>query len=126
MMLRTILKSKIHKATVTEANVDYEGSITIDKDIMEAAALLEYEHVHVLSLSSGERLETYAICGRPGSGQICMNGAAAKVIAKGEKVIVLSFVQIGDDEARVLVPKTIILNDKNEVVAVKEKESGAR
>lgn len=126
MMLRTILKSKIHKATVTEANVDYEGSITIDKDIMEAAALLEYEHVHVLSLSSGERLETYAICGRPGSGQICMNGAAAKVIAKGEKVIVLSFVQIGDDEARVLVPKTIILNDKNEVVAVKEEESGAR
>lgn len=126
MMLRTILKSKIHKATVTEANVDYEGSITIDKDIMEAAALLEYEHVHVLSLSSGERLETYAICGRPGSGQICMNGAAAKVIAKGEKVIVLSFVQIGDDEARVLVPKAIILNDKNEVVAVKEEESGAR
>ncbi|MCK4267775.1 MAG: aspartate 1-decarboxylase, partial [Actinomycetia bacterium] len=117
-MLRTILKSKIHKATVTEANVDYEGSITIDKDIMEAAALLEYEHVHVLSLSSGERLETYAICGRPGSGQICMNGAAAKVIAKGEKVIVLSFAQIGEDEARTLVPKAIMLNDKNEVVAV--------
>ena len=126
MMLRTILKSKIHKATVTEANVDYEGSITIDKDIMEAAALLEYEHVHVLSLSSGERLETYAICGRPGSGQICMNGAAAKVIAKGEKVIVLSFAQIGEDEARTLVPKAIMLNDKNEVVAVKEEESGAR
>ena len=123
-MLRTILKSKIHKATVTEANVDYEGSITIDKDIMEAAALLEYEHVHVLSLSSGERLETYAICGRPGSGQICMNGAAAKVIAKGEKVIVLSFVQIGEDEARTLVPKAIMLNDKNEVVAVKKEESG--
>lgn len=126
MMLRTILKSKIHKATVTEASVDYEGSITIDKDIMEAAALLEYEHVHVLSLSSGERLETYAICGRPGSGQICMNGAAAKVIAKGEKVIVLSFAQIGEDEARTLVPKAIMLNDKNEVVAVKEEESGAR
>lgn len=126
MMLRTILKSKIHKATVTEANVDYEGSITIDKDIMEAAALLEYEHVHVLSLSSGERLETYAICGRPGTGQICMNGAAAKVIAKGEKVIVLSFAQIGEDEARTLVPKAIMLNDKNEVVAVKEEESGAR
>ncbi len=126
MMLRTILKSKIHKATVTEANVDYEGSITIDKDIMEAAGLLEYEHVHVLSLSSGERLETYAICGRPGSGQICMNGAAAKVIAKGEKVIVLSFAQIGEDEARTLVPKAIMLNDKNEVVAVKEEESGAR
>ena len=126
MMLRTILKSKIHKATVTEANVDYEGSITIDKDIMEAAALLEYEHVHVLSLSSGERLETYAICGRPGTGQICMNGAAAKVIAKGEKVIVLSFAQIGEDEARTLVPKVIMLNDKNEVVAVKEEESGAR
>ncbi len=126
MMLRTILKSKIHKATVTEANVDYEGSITIDKDIMEAAALLEYEHVHVLSLSSGERLETYAICGRPGSGQICMNGPAAKVIAKGEKVIVLSFAQIGEDEARTLVPKVIMLNDKNEVVAVKEEESGAR
>ena len=125
-MLRTILMSKIHKATVTEANVDYEGSITIDKDIMEAAALLEYEHVHVLSLSSGERLETYAICGRPGSGQICMNGAAAKVIAKGEKVIVLSFAQIGEDEARTLVPKVIMLNDKNEVVAVKEEESGAR
>ena len=121
MIYRTMLKSKIHRATVTDANVDYPGSITIDPEIMKAADILEHEKVHVLGLSRGSRLQTYAIEGEAGSGQICVNGAAAKLVAKGEKVIILSYAQVPDEAAAAYKSKVVLVNEKNEVTALKEK-----
>src|SRR3990172_8032113 len=120
MILRTMLKSKIHRAVVTEANVDYPGSITIDREIMEAADILEHEKVHVLSLSTGNRLETYAIEGEAGSGRVCINGAAAKLVAKGEKIIILSYAQVANEAAATYISKVVLVNEKNEVRAVNE------
>ena len=99
-MMRTMLKSKIHRATVTEANVEYEGSITIDPDLIEAADLLPYEQVDVLDITNGARLSTYVIEGERGSGEICINGAAAHRIKPGDTVIIASYVQVEDHEAR--------------------------
>ncbi len=121
MILRTLLKSKIHRAVVTEANIDYEGSITIDKEIMDAVDIVENEHVHVLSLSSGARLETYAIGGRRGSAEICVNGAAAKLISKGETIIIVSYAQVPDDEKESFSPKVVVMDEKNRMVEIKEK-----
>lgn len=116
MILRTMLKSKIHRATVTEANVNYTGSITIDEKLLEAAGILEHEKVHVLSLTSGNRLQTYAIAGKAGSKEVCVNGAAAKLIAKGEKIIILTYVQVDDESAADLKP-TVVLLDRNNNIA---------
>ncbi len=99
-MKRTMLKSKIHRATVTEANIDYEGSITIDRDLMRAADLLPYEQVDVLDITNGSRLQTYVIEGDSGSGEICINGAAAHLVKPHDKVIICSYVQVDEDEAR--------------------------
>jgi len=113
MIFRTMLKSKIHRATVTDANVDYPGSISIDAEIMAAADILEYEKVHVLSLTSGNRLETYAISGETGSGQICVNGAAARLVAKGERVIILTYAQVDETTAADYRPKVILIDEDN-------------
>lgn len=99
-MMRTMLKSKIHRATVTEANVEYEGSITIDRDLMQAADMLPYEQVDVLDVTNGSRLTTYVIEGEAGSGEICINGAAAHLIKPHDKVIICSYIQMEDAEAR--------------------------
>lgn len=99
-MLRTMLKSKIHRATVTEANLEYEGSITIDETLMEAADLVPYERVDVWDCTNGSRLSTYVIPGEAGSGEICINGAAAHLIKPMDVVIIASFVQMTDEEAR--------------------------
>lgn len=115
-MLRTMMKGKIHRATVTEANVDYMGSITIDRDLMEAADILPYELVHVVDVTNGARLETYAIEGEPGSGQICINGAAARLINKGDLVIIISYCQVEDEEARRLVPRQIKVDSQNRIL----------
>ena len=114
--MRTMLKGKIHRATVTEANVDYEGSITIDRELMEAADILPYEQVHVLDVDNGARLVTYTIEGERGSGVICMNGAAAKLVHKGDKVIIISYCTVSDFEARSLVPKLVYVNSQNAIV----------
>jgi len=114
-MLICILKSKIHRATVTDARVDYMGSITIDSDLMRHAMMLPYEKVLVVSLNSGERLETYVIEGEKNSGEICLNGAAARRILKGEKIIILSFVHISQKEAVDYRPKIVYVNSKNEI-----------
>ena len=98
-MFRTMLKSKIHRATVTEANIDYEGSITIDSDLMDAADMIPYEQVDVWDCTNGNRLTTYAIRGEPGSGEICINGAAAHLIKPLDVVIISSFVQMTEEEA---------------------------
>ncbi|MDR1331721.1 MAG: aspartate 1-decarboxylase [Tannerella sp.] len=102
-----VLKSKIHRVTVTDANLNYIGSITIDADLMEAANLIEYEKVHVLNNNNGERFETYVIRGGRGSGTICLNGAAARRVQPGDVVIILSYAQIDSEEARTFRPAVV-------------------
>ena len=106
--MRTMLKGKIHRATVTEADIDYEGSITIDRTLMEAADILPYEMVHVLDVTNGARLETYAIEGGPG--QICINGAAARLITKGDTVIIIAYHLVKEEEAKHCKPKLVSVN----------------
>ena len=112
-MKRTMLKSKIHRATVTEANLDYMGSITIDSELMAAADMLPYEKVDVLDITNGARLQTYAIEGEPGSGEICINGAAAHLVKPHDLVIILSYVEVDDAEARSWTGQTILVDEKN-------------
>jgi aspartate 1-decarboxylase len=111
-MFIEVIKSKIHKVTITGANLHYIGSITIDEDLMDAAKLLENEKVHVLDLNNGERLETYVIKGKRGSGEICLNGAAARKVIIGDIIIIMSFALIDFQEAKSFVP-TIIFPDTN-------------
>jgi aspartate 1-decarboxylase len=114
--MRTMLKSKIHRATVTEANIQYEGSITLDKDLMEAADILPFEQVHVLDIDNGSRLETYVIEGERGSGVICINGAAARLVSAGDKVIIISYQTISEADALNLVPKLVYVDSQNAIV----------
>jgi aspartate 1-decarboxylase len=111
-MFIEVLKSKIHKATVTEANLHYVGSATIDEDLMDAADLLEHEKVHVLNLNNGERIETYVIKGTRGSGEICINGAAARKFIAGDVIIIMSFVFMEHEQAKTYKP-TIVFPDSN-------------
>ena len=115
--MRAMLKSKIHRAHVTQVNIDYEGSITIDKKLMDEADILPYEQVHVLNINNGARFTTYAIEGE--SGEICLNGAAARLVAKGDTVIILTYCQVEEDEARNFMPKLVYVNDKNIITNVK-------
>lgn len=111
-MLIEVLKSKIHKVTVTEANLNYIGSVSIDEDLMEASNVIENEKVHVLNLSNGERLETYVIKGKRGSGQICLNGPAARKVMVGDVVLIMSYAVMDFQEAKTFRP-TIIFPDTN-------------
>lgn len=113
-MLRTILKSKIHRARVTESNLHYEGSITIDEKLMKAADIFEYEKVEVLNVNNGHRIETYAIKGKPGSGIICMNGPAARAACVGDHVIIVSYA-ILESAASKIKPKIIKVNERNRI-----------
>jgi len=117
-MLRTICKSKIHGATVTEANIAYTGSLTLDADLMKAADLLAYEQVHVLDIDNGARLITYCIEGPPGSGTVCVNGAAARSVVAGDKIIVISYGQMTPDECDGFSPKIIIVDKSNQISRV--------
>ena len=114
--MRTMLKSKIHRATVTDGNIDYEGSITIDTRLMEAADMLPYEQVQVLNINNGARFSTYIIEGEPGSGDICLNGAAARLAVKGDLVIILTYTDMPDEEARNYKPKIVLVDEKNQPV----------
>ena len=114
-MLRTILKSKIHRALVTEANLYYEGSITIDAELMKEADILEHEKVEVLNLNNGHRLETYAIKGKAGSGVICLNGPAARGACKGDTVVILTYVSVEDEEAKTIKQKIVKVDGKNRI-----------
>jgi aspartate 1-decarboxylase len=107
-----VLKSKIHMVSITEANLYYIGSVTIDEDLMDAANLIENEKVHVLNLNNGERLETYVIKGRRGSGEICLNGAAARKVIPGDIVIIMSFAMIEATEAKTFRPAIIFPDTK--------------
>ena len=114
-MLRTVLKSKIHRATVTEANLNYEGSITIDARLIQAADILEYEKVEVFNLNSGQRIETYVIKGKSGSGVVCLNGPAARGACPGDQVIVVSYVMLEDKFTKKIKPKVIKVNARNQI-----------
>lgn len=114
--MRTMLKSKIHRARVTDANLNYEGSITIDKSLMEAADILPYEKVAVLDVDNGARLETYAIEGESGSGQICINGAAARLVSQGDRVIILTYNTVTETEAHLWQPRLVFVDAQNAIV----------
>ncbi|GBD14473.1 Aspartate 1-decarboxylase [bacterium HR25] len=114
--MRTLLKSKVHRARVTDANLDYEGSITLDPLLMEAADIIPYEQVHVLDVTNGARLVTYAIPGRRGSGEVCINGAAAHLVRPGDIVIVLTYATVTEEEARRHRPNLIYVDEANRIV----------
>ena len=115
--MRVMLKSKIHRATVTDANLNYEGSITIDRNLMKAADIFPYEQVHVVDVNNGSRLVTYAIEGE--SGEICLNGAAARLVNKGDIVIILAYNNVLESELKDFHPTLVYVNSKNEVTAKK-------
>ena len=112
-MNRTMMKGKIHRATVTDANLAYEGSITLDPVLMELADILPHEQVHVYDVDNGNRLVTYAIEGRPGSGDVCLNGAAARLVSIGDRVIVVSYAEVEEAEARAWTPKVVRVDERN-------------
>jgi aspartate 1-decarboxylase len=114
-MLRTMCKSKIHRATVTGADLHYIGSITIDPDLMEAADLLEFEQVHVVDIDNGARFETYVIPGERGRGEICLNGAAARLVHPGDKVIIISYGQYDEREMQSYRPQFIFVDEENRI-----------
>jgi aspartate 1-decarboxylase len=115
--MRVMLKSKIHRATVTDCNVNYEGSISIDRRLMQAADILPYEQVHVLDVNNGNRLITYAIEGE--AGEICLNGAAAHLVKKGDLVIILTYTDVKEENARLHHPKLVYVDSKNHITAIK-------
>ena len=114
-MFRTILKSKIHRARVTETDLYYEGSVTIDAILLEKADILAHEKVEVLNLNNGRRLETYAIAGERNSGAICLNGPAARGACVGDKVIILSYAILDDKDAKIMKPKVITVDAQNRI-----------
>ena len=117
-MYITMLKSKLHRATVTQSDLNYVGSITIDKQLLDAAGLLEYEKVQIADINNGNRFETYIIAGESGSGCICLNGAAAKCVEIGDKIIIMAYAQMTPEEGKDHYPKVVFVNDKNEITEV--------
>jgi aspartate 1-decarboxylase len=115
-MRRTFFKSKIHRATVTQADLDYEGSVTIDEDLMDAAGIWNYEAIHIWNVTRGTRLQTYAIKGPRGSGTICVNGAAAHLNKPDDVVILATFAELEESEARTFVPKVVLVDRQNRIV----------
>jgi aspartate 1-decarboxylase len=116
MMFRTIYKSKIHGAVVTEANLEYVGSITIDKDLLDAADIVPNERVQIVNLNNGSRIETYVIAGKSGSGTICMNGGTARWAVVGDKILVISYAMMESKDAAAFKPKVIFVNEKNKIM----------
>ncbi len=116
--MRTMLKSKIHRAHVTETNINYEGSITIDKKLMKEADILPYEQVHGLNINNGARFTTYAIEGE--KGEICVNGAAARLVTKGDIILILSYCHVDDDEALNFIPKLVYVDANNAITETKQ------
>ncbi|PJZ01065.1 MULTISPECIES: aspartate 1-decarboxylase [Bacillus] len=114
-MYRTMMNGKLHRATVTEANLNYVGSITIDEDLIDAVGMLPNEKVQIVNNNNGARLETYIIPGERGSGVICLNGAAARLVQEGDKVIIISYKMMSDQEAASHEPKVAVLNDQNKI-----------
>lgn len=114
-MTLEMLKSKIHRATVTQSALDYIGSITVDETLMEVAGLTEYEKVEIADVDNGARFSTYVICGEANSGIICLNGAAARMVSTGDKVIIMSYAQMTPEEIKENPPKVVFVNDDNTI-----------
>lgn len=123
-MQRIMLKSKIHRATVTGADLHYEGSVTIDRDLMDAADIVSYEKVAVWNVTNGSRLETYAIEGERGSGVICLNGAAARLVAPKDLVIIASFVNMNNEAAIKHEPKLVFVDEQNRMLPTRTEDAG--
>ena len=124
-MMRTMMKSKIHRATVTQADLHYVGSCTVDQDLMDAADLLSGEQISIVDITNGARLETYAIPGQKGSGVIGINGAAAHLVHPGDLVILISYAQLDDAEARTFQPRVVHVNRDNRVIELDHDPAGA-
>jgi len=122
--MRTMLRGKIHRATVTGANVDYEGSATIDVDLLERADILPHEQVDVWNVSNGERFQTYAMAGPRGSGVVCINGAAAHRAAEGDIVIIAAFTELADADARTWQPRVVFVDEQNRPTALRAEQPG--
>jgi aspartate 1-decarboxylase len=118
----TMLKSKIHRAVVTQADLNYVGSITIDSELMKASGILEYEKVHIVDINNGNRFETYVIAGDAGSGVICLNGAAARCVQTGDLIIVMSYASMTPEEAAVHKPSVVFVDENNKIKKVFEYE----
>jgi len=118
-MFRTMFKSKIHRAVVTGANLNYMGSITIDRDLMDVADILPNEKVQVVNNNNGARFETYVIEGERGSGEICLNGAAARLVQPGDSVIIITYAVMSDEECRTFKPKMVFVDSQNKIVELK-------
>ncbi|MBO4493148.1 MAG: aspartate 1-decarboxylase [Ruminococcus sp.] len=118
----SMLKSKIHRAVITQAELNYVGSVTIDEKLMEAAGLYEYERVHIVNVNSGSRIETYVIAGERGSGVICLNGAAARSGQKGDSVIIMSYAAMYPEEIKSHRPKVVFVDEKNNIIRVADYE----
>ena len=116
--LRTVMNSKIHRATVTEADINYIGSITIDEELVEAANISEWEKIEVLNITNGSRLETYVILGERGSGEICINGAAAHLVNPGDLVILVTYKTIEEEKINQHLPTIIHVNGRNEIIDI--------
>ena len=114
-MTLEMLKAKIHRATVVQAELDYVGSITIDTDLLDAAGILEYEKVQIVDINNGARFETYTIAGESGSGMICLNGAAARCVSTGDKIIIMCYASLDENEAKTHKPKVVFVDDDNKI-----------
>ncbi len=121
-MLLNVLKSKIHRAVVVQAELNYVGSITIDEELMEAAGILEYEQVQIVDIDNGSRFETYVIAGDRGSGMICLNGAAARMVHAGDKVIIMCYAQMTPEEYKDNKPKVVFVDEKNKITRISNYE----
>ena len=113
-----VLKSKIHRVSVTQADLNYVGSITIDEDLMEASGILEYEKVQIVDVNNGQRVETYVIAGEAGSGMICLNGAAARNVSVGDKVIIMCYCRMSPEEVSANPPRVVFVDDDNKIARV--------
>ena len=114
-MILNMLKSKIHRATVTEANLNYVGIITIDRNLLKASGLIEYEKVQIVDINNGNRLESYIIGGKENSGVICLNGAPARLVNEGDKIIIMAYAQMDEKEAKSYKPTVVFVNDNNNI-----------
>ena len=123
-MLLTLLKAKLHRATVTEANLNYTGSITIDKDIIDQAGVFIHEKVQIVNNNNGARFETYVIEGKSGSGVLCLNGAAARLVQPGDKVIIMAYAQMTPEEAQTHKPVVLLLGDNNQILEKLSERAG--
>lgn len=121
-MLLNMLKGKIHRATVMQAELDYVGSITVDTELLESAGILEYEKVQIVDINNGMRFETYTIAGERGSGMICLNGAAARCVQKGDKIIIMCYAHMTPEEVKTNKPKVVFVDDSNKIIRLTEYE----